>query len=282
MRDRDDVAAMGGPPANLTDPEGAGRPERAQMKPQATPAVRAPRLGLSRVPMILMYHGVADVAEDPHNLCVTPSRFAEQMTWLKRHGLRGVGIRTLLDAMGTGSHRGLIGITFDDGYVNVLENAVPELLRHEFTATMFILSGLLGGTNQWDEGPVWPLMSAGQVGELAAAGMEVGSHGVSHLRLAGVGADQLQAEVRESRESLGELMGSPIRGFAYPYGSMDAAARRAVRDAGYDYACAVLPPMSTYGLMALPRIFAAQCDGHARIVAKRLLFRPYIAVKRRP
>ena len=103
--------------------------------------------------MILMYHGVAEVAEDPNQLCVTPSRFAEQMTWLKRRGLRGVGIGTLVDAMRAGRQRGLVGITFDDGYVNVLEAALPELRRHGFTATMFIISGLLGGSNEWDNGP---------------------------------------------------------------------------------------------------------------------------------
>jgi peptidoglycan/xylan/chitin deacetylase (PgdA/CDA1 family) len=257
----------------------AGHYEQAPAKPWV--AATAGKLGLGRVPMILMYHAVAEMAEDPNPLCVTPSRFAEQMTWLKRHGLRGVGIGTLVDAMRAGRQRGLVGITFDDGYVNVLEAALPVLLRHGFTATMFIVSGLLGGTNQWDEGPVWPLLSADQVGELAAAGMEIGSHTATHLRLAGVGADQLETEVSGSRASLAELVGAPIRGFAYPWGSMDAEARCAVRDAGYDYACAVDTPMAELGLMALPRIFAAECDGAGRMAAKRLLFRAYIAVKGR-
>ena len=233
--------------------------------------------------MILMYHGVADEAEDPNRLCVAPSRFAEQMTWLKRRGLRGVGIATLVDAMRAGRARGLVGITFDDGYVNVLEAAMPELRRHGFTASMYIISDRLGGSNEWDEGPSWPLMSASQVGELAAAGMEIGSHGATHVHLAGLGAAQLDAEVGGSRASLGELTGAPIRGFAYPYGSMDAVARSAVRDAGYDYACAVQTPMSELGLMALPRVYVGQSDDARRMAAKRLLFRGYIAVKgRRP
>ena len=201
--------------------------------------------------MILMYHGVAEVAEDPNNLCVTPSRFAEQMAWLKRHGLRGVGIGTLVDAMSAGRQRGLVGITFDDGYVNVLEAALPELLRHGFTASMFIISDRLGGSNEWDEGPAWPLMSADQVSELAAAGMEIGSHGATHLPLAGIGADRLETEVSGSRASLAGLVGTRIRGFAYPYGSMDATARNAVSGAGYDYACAVNTPMAearVYGI----------------------------------
>jgi peptidoglycan/xylan/chitin deacetylase (PgdA/CDA1 family) len=237
------------------------------------------RLGLGRVPMILMYHGVADVAEDPNQLCVTPSRFAEQMASLHRLGLRGVGIGTLVDAIRAGRQRGLAGITFDDGYVNVLEAALPELQRRGFTASVFIISDRLGGTNQWDEGPAWPLLSASQVGELAAAGMEIGSHGATHVRLAGLDAGQLEAEVSGSRASLGKLTGIPVRGFAYPYGSMDPPARRAVHDAGYDYACAVQTPMADLGLMALPRIYVGQRDGAARMTAKRVLYRGYIAVK---
>jgi peptidoglycan/xylan/chitin deacetylase (PgdA/CDA1 family) len=254
-----------------------GQREQAPVKARAAPG----RLGLGQVPMILMYHGVAEVTEDPNDLCVTPTRFAEQLTWLKRRGLRGVGIGTLVDALHAGRARGLVGITFDDGYVNVAEHALPVLLRHGFTATMFIISDRLGGTNEWDEGPAWPLMSAGQVGQLAEAGMEIGSHGATHQRLAGADAGPLQAEVSGSRASLGQLLGAPPRGFAYPYGSMDAAARQAVRDAGYDYACAVQTPLSELGFAALPRVYVGQRDDARRMAVKRLLFRGYIAVKGR-
>jgi peptidoglycan/xylan/chitin deacetylase (PgdA/CDA1 family) len=250
---------------------------------RAQPSAVAARLRLGDVPMVLMYHGVADEAEDPNHLCVAPSRFAEQLAWLKRRGLRGVSIGTLVDAMRAGRPRGLVGITFDDGYVSVLEAALPELRRHGFTATMFIVSGRLGGSNEWDEGPRWPLMSAGQVRELAAAGMEIGSHSTTHVRLAGLDARQLEAQVGDSKASLADLVGAPVRGFAYPYGSMDAAARLAVRDAGYDYACAVQTPLRELGIMALPRVYVGQRDDARRIAAKRLLFRGYIAVKgRRP
>ena len=230
--------------------------------------------------MILMYHGVAEVPEDPNLLCVTPRRFAEQMTWLKRHGLRGVGVGELVDAM-RAPPRGLVGITFDDGYVSVLEAAVPELARHGFGATAYIISGRLGGTNEWDEGPSWPLLPASGVRELAAAGIEIGSHAATHLRLAGVGPEHLRAEVAQSRASLAELLGTEIRGFAYPYGSMDAAAREAVREAGYDYACAVEASMAEAGLMALPRMYIGQQDDAARMAAKRLLYRGRIALRGR-
>jgi peptidoglycan/xylan/chitin deacetylase (PgdA/CDA1 family) len=238
-------------------------------------------LQLRHMPMILMYHGVADVAEDPNQLFVAPSRFAEQMAWLERRGLRGVGIGELVDAMRAGRQRGLVGITFDDGYVSVLESALPELRRHGFGASVFVISDRLGGTNDWDEGPVWPLLGADGVRELAAAGLEIGSHSATHIRLAGLGEDELAAEVAASRASLASLLGTEVRGFAYPYGSMDAAARRAVRNAGYEYACAVEAAVAEIGPMALPRIYIGQQDDAARMAFKRLLYLGYIVLKGR-
>jgi peptidoglycan/xylan/chitin deacetylase (PgdA/CDA1 family) len=237
------------------------------------------QLPLGRVPLVLMYHGVEDVPVDPHRLCVTPAKFAEQMTWIAERGLRGVGMGELLAAVRAGKDRGLVGLTFDDGYVNVLTNALPELQRHGFTATMFIISGLLGRTNEWDEGYEWPLMSARQVGKLAAAGMEIGSHSVTHPRLRGIAADRLSDEVARSRETLTEILGQPVRGFAYPYGSMDAAARQAVSDAGYDYACSVETPIGTLGALALPRIIFNQRDGAGRMAAKKIFFSNYTAFR---
>ena len=97
--------------------------------------IRDGQLRLRDAPMILMYHGVADVAEDPNLLCVSPGRFAEQMAWHERHGQRGDGIGELVAAMRAGRQRGLVGITFDDGYLSVLEAALPELRRRGFGAT---------------------------------------------------------------------------------------------------------------------------------------------------
>ena len=261
--------------------KGAGPVTGAPQAARAGAWRRDGQFRLRDLPMILMYHGVAEVPEDPNLLCVTPRRFAEQMTWLERHGLRGVGVGTLVNAMRAGRQRGLVGITFDDGYVSVLEAAVPELARHGFGATAYIISGRLGGTNEWDEGPSWPLLSASGVRELAAAGLEIGSHAATHLRLAGAGPEQLESEVGRSRASLAELLGTEIRGFAYPYGSMDAAAREAVREAGYDYACAVEASMAEAGLMALPRMYIGQQDDAARMAAKRLLYRGRIALRGR-
>ncbi len=250
---------------------------------RASAELEVERLPLRQVPMILMYHGVATVAEDPNKLCVTPRRFAEQLAWLDRHGLQGVGVGALVHAMRAGRQRGLIGITFDDGYVNVLESALPELQRRGFGATVFVISGRLGGTNDWEErsAPRWPLLSAAEVRTLADAGVEIGSHGVNHVPLARTRPEVLAQEVRSSRAALTAIAGSEIRGFAYPYGSMDLKAKVAVRGAGYSYACAVAARGPDVGFMALPRVYVGQQDGAARMAVKRHLHRGYLAIKGR-
>lgn len=235
-----------------------------------------PRLPVRRLPLIFMYHAVGTVTRDPNLLCVTPARFAAQMAWLRRRGLRGVAVGTLLAAARAGRASRLVGLTFDDGYAAIAGDAVPVLREHGFTATVFALPGRLDGVNDWDEGTPWPLLSASQLADLAAAGMEIGSHGATHAALAGAGPRLLAAEVAGSRARLRQITGQPVRGFAYPYGALDQRARDAIRDAGYGYACAVRPS-GPPGPYALPRIYAGQADGPARLTAKRLLYRAYFA-----
>jgi peptidoglycan/xylan/chitin deacetylase (PgdA/CDA1 family) len=238
------------------------------------------RLRLRDTPLILMYHAVADVADDPNHLAVSPRRFAEQLDWLQRSGLRGVSMRTLLEARAAGRADGLVGLTFDDGYVNVL-SAVPELARRGFSATAFIIAGRLGGSNEWDEGPRWPLLDAAGVRELAAAGVEIGSHSQTHPRLAQVPESQLAAEVTASRQRLEDLLSTQVRGFAYPYGSMSEKTRLAVGEAGYSYACAVATPVARLGPLALPRVYVGERDSAARMTIKRRLHKGYVALKGR-
>lgn len=250
-------------------------------EPRADATAGGAAVSLRTVPMILMYHAIADPADDPNKLCVPPSVFAAQLSWLARRGLRGVSIGTLVDAIRSGQHRRMVGITFDDGYLNVLESALPELQRHGFGATVFIVADRLGATNEWDVGPTWPLLSAEDVQELAAAGLEIGSHSATHQKLAEVGPDRLSAEIAGSRAGLGALIGAQIRGFAYPYGSMNASVRAAVRAAGYDYACAVETAIADIGILALPRVYVGERDTAARMVAKRIMYKAHIALKGR-
>lgn len=77
------------------------------------------------------------------------------------------------------------------------------------------------------------------------------------------------------------MLSAPVPGFAYPYGSMDEAARHAVGKAGYQYACAVETPLAQLGPLALPRMYIGQRDTAARMTIKRRLHKAYVAAKGR-
>jgi peptidoglycan/xylan/chitin deacetylase (PgdA/CDA1 family) len=189
-----------------------------------------------------MYHAVAQVEEDPNRLCVSPQTFDAQMAHLRDRGLRGVAVRNLRRAVMAGKAAGLVGITFDDGYQDFLESAVPLLERYAFSATVFAVADRLGGENDWEHSyeprPPMELMTAAGLREASERGMEVGSHSMTHPRLSGLAPELLREELVGSRDLLGELLGEEVEGFCYPYGDLDDGALRAARSAGYAYACA--------------------------------------------
>jgi peptidoglycan/xylan/chitin deacetylase (PgdA/CDA1 family) len=228
-----------------------------------------------RTPLILMYHSVSSPEQDPNLLCVVPDRFEQQLGWLHRHGLRGVSMRELNLASENGAVAGLVGLTFDDGYRDFLTSALPVLEHYGFTATLFAVAGLLGGENIWDGALRWPLLDADELREVRTRGIEVGSHGMSHARLAGLDQVELKREVHESRELLSELLGEAVDGFCYPYGSLDRPAVQAVREAGYGYGCGVKVPAATVGRFSLPRTHVGQRDGAFRLALKRRVYRTY-------
>ncbi len=230
------------------------------------------------VPWIAMYHSVGDCSDDPYRVTVTPARLERQLRWLRGRGLRGVSVGELLAARARGAGRGLVGLTFDDGYADFVTDAVALLARWECTATLFVLPGRLGGENTWDPlGPRKPLLTADSVREAHRAGVEIGSHGLTHVDLTDADDAVLHAEVSDSRALLTELTGAPVQGFCYPYGTVDRRVTEAVREAGYDYACAI-DPGELSGPHALPRVHVGQNDNALRLFLKYRLHR----LRRRP
>jgi peptidoglycan/xylan/chitin deacetylase (PgdA/CDA1 family) len=223
---------------------------------------------LGAVPMVLMYHSVVPCHQDPYRSTVSPQRLERQMRWLRSSRLRGVSIAELLKAKDERRARGLVGLTFDDGYQNFVSYAMPVLQRYGFTATVFVLPGRLGGHNAWDpDRPRKELLTADEIRGMADVGMEIGSHGLMHVSLPKADDVVLKEETVQSREILQDLLGHQVRGFCYPYGDMDARVAAAVQAAGYDYACAIAPSPAI-GRYAIPRTGVHEGDSAWRLYAK--------------
>ncbi|WP_205753656.1 polysaccharide deacetylase family protein [Arthrobacter ruber] len=228
------------------------------------------RTGRTRLatPPVFMYHSISPSRlPDPHRLRVHPDRLDRHLGLLRRLGLRGVSLSELLRAGERGEARRLVGLTFDDGYTDYLEHALPALQRHGMSSTLYVVAGGLGGTNEWDDGPRLGLLDADQVRAVAAAGQEVGSHTMTHPHLRGVGADSLVEEISGSREVLQDVLQTGVASFCYPYGEFDEAATGAVRASGYDHGC-VIGDYDPGDRFTLPRCYISPRDTPAHLVAR--------------
>ncbi|MFI6092127.1 polysaccharide deacetylase family protein [Streptomyces sp. NPDC051218] len=239
-----------------------------------TPRTRRPRHWLPEAPMwVAMYHSVANCADDPYKITVSPERLAAQLRWLRRQGLRGVSMSRLLTARARGEGRDLVGLTFDDGYADFVTNALPLLHHYDFDATLFVLPGRLAGDNAWDPlGPRKPLLDAEGIRRAAAEGIEVASHGLTHVDLTQADDRLLWQETSGSRVALSDLIGREVEGFCYPYGTVDQRVIESVRAAGYRYGCAISPGALT-GVHAVPRVHIGQEDTALRLQLKLRLNR---------
>jgi peptidoglycan/xylan/chitin deacetylase (PgdA/CDA1 family) len=221
-----------------------------------------------RIPPVLMYHSVSSsTAPDPHRVRVAPRSLDAHLRLLRRLGLRGVSLGELVASQDRGTADGLVGLTFDDGYADFLAHAMPVLARHGMGATLYVVAGRLGGHNAWDDGPRLDLVGADDVRAVAAAGLEIGSHTLSHVPLAGATPDVLRHEVEGSRKALEDLLQAEVRGFCYPWGIFDEAAADAVREAGYDHAC-VTGDYLPGDRWTLPRAYVAPGDTALHLMAK--------------
>jgi peptidoglycan/xylan/chitin deacetylase (PgdA/CDA1 family) len=193
-----------------------------------------------------MWHGFEeqDAAADPYCVFVPPLTFARQLDLLVERRAHFLDLDGYLAGLSTGRWpaRSVL-VTIDDGYVSTLTEAAPMLAARSIPAVMFALPGRLGGHSAWMPGAAGnPLLDADGLRELERHGVRVEAHGWDHTTLPGLPAAELHRQVAETREALADLLGRAPVAFAYPSGEHDAAARAAVRSAGYSCAFAVHEP----------------------------------------
>jgi len=193
------------------------------------------------VPMpILLYHKVGRPpagARVPGQY-VSPGLFRKHLAHLKQAGYAPVSLLDL--AWPTPLPERPLAITFDDGYRCLHEHALPALREHGFTASVFLVVEGIGKTNTWEQavGDVAePILGLDEIRAMQAAGVEFGSHTLTHPHLTALAPEVAAREITESRARLEDLLGAPCLSFAYPYGDWDARLRDLVERAGYRVAC---------------------------------------------
>jgi peptidoglycan/xylan/chitin deacetylase (PgdA/CDA1 family) len=190
---------------------------------------------------ILFYHRVAD---DRDELAVSPRRFREQMSYLASAGFRVLDVVQVAETLARGEvPQRTIGLSFDDGYLDVAERALPVLTEFGFRATVFIATGVTDGraSFQWYRRQP-PLLTWDEIVELDGEGtLEFEAHTLTHPNL--LTLDDLRAaeEVIDSRHELETRLGRPVAAFSYPAGLFGERERGLVVQAGYRVAVSCRP-----------------------------------------
>lgn len=188
---------------------------------------------------VLTYHSIDDSGSP---ISVSPEAFTRHVRWLTSGHVTVEPLDALVrltDIRNGPPHR--VALTFDDGFVNFSASAWPQLRDAGLPATVFLVSGHVGGTNAWGGQrvpgiPVLPLMSWDEAGHCASEGANIGAHSRTHPHLPAITASDARAEMEGGRQDLCNRLGVPVSAFAYPYGDVSPAVA-ATAMSTFDVAC---------------------------------------------
>lgn len=209
--------------------------------------------------VILHYHSVNYAQGRESLIAVTPEDFAWHLAYLEKAGYNVV---TLAQAVAylEGEKKlppKAVAITFDDGYQDNYTLALPLLKKRGFPATVFMVTGEIGGVNSWDIPKGYPslnLLDWEEIALLEERGVSVMPHSVHHLNLTKLPPAEALGELVESKAVLEERLGGERPYFAYPYGSLNQKVVDTVQTAGYKGAFTSSPGTNVFGKTDIYRI----------------------------
>ncbi len=206
----------------------------------AANTIRARR---GRAPVsILFYHRVAD--DHLNTWTISNDRFTEQVEWLEKH-FDLVSLEEAQRRMRSKNHRAAVAITFDDGYADNCEHALPLLIKKRIPCTYFVSTKFVLEDKSFphDVAAGEPLRpnTIEQLRMLSRAGIEIGGHTRNHTDLGRLcDIDQLYDEVVLAARDLAGEIDRLVRYFAFPFGmhaNLNAAAFRLARENGFEAVC---------------------------------------------
>ncbi len=169
-----------------------------------------------RVP-ILIYHSVrpdfGGQTKSQTEYSVTPEELDAELAYIHSHGYTVISLDELQKDILTGTTSPVakpVVLTFDDGWKNEFEYALPILKKYNDTATFFIFTNPIGRDKRfmtWDD-----------VHVLESAGMTIGAHSLSHPYFPKLTPEEMRREVADSKKTLETHLGHPVLHFATPFG----------------------------------------------------------------
>ena len=220
----------------------------------------------------LCYHSICDAWNSP--LAVTESAFQEQCDKLSQR----FDVRSLDSAVESMNRHGRLprrttAITFDDGFVDNIEVALPIVRRHNLPIAVFVVAATIDRTfevNWVDTPPPFRLetLTRDHLEEMVREGVTIGSHSLFHKDLTSLSFEECLEDLTSSKAVLEEAIRGPVRYLAYPRGLWNDTVARAARMAGYANAFALPISPEETGPFSLPRVGIYRNNGPIRFKLK--------------
>jgi peptidoglycan/xylan/chitin deacetylase (PgdA/CDA1 family) len=222
-------------------------------------------------PPIAMLHHVTNSPHDTlKSWSVSEHKFLELLNFLETNKYETITFKDIVSnkKILRGFSKKVI-LTFDDCYKNLLDFAVPQLVKRKMKAVFYMPTAYVGSYNEWDVeqgfGRV-ELMSQGELKELDKLGMEVGGHSHYHIRLKDASPGRVKEEVEQSKAVLENIIGKSVYSFAYPHGSVPDNYYQILSSAGYAFGVSIHQPLESK--LALRRFSFDEADGESSLKTK--------------
>lgn len=192
--------------------------------------------------IILTYHRVAKIDNDPYQLAVSPENFFEQLKYLKQN-YQIISLEQLVTEIKNKTlKRKMLVITFDDGYADNFYDALPILEKLNIAATIFVSSNNLDGQSfYWDKNNFNDYNRPLTIEELKKLSnsnlISIGGHTLSHQHIPNLDKDQKAREIIEDKNKLKAICEKEITLFSFPFGEFDQESLKVVKKAGYHCSC---------------------------------------------
>ncbi len=187
-----------------------------------------------KIPILAYHHVLPANAKVDENILNSPftisdSEFYKQMLFLSQSGYKPISLNQLLRTTNEKlqnkfDHNKLIVITFDDGWIDNYQYAVPTLRSFNFSATFFVITSYVDSAG---------CMSVEQLLEIQQAGLQIESHAHTHTPLEMLSNSEMQWELTHSKDLLEKHLEKDVRFISFPHGSYNKGVLEAAENIGY-------------------------------------------------
>ncbi len=216
-----------------------------------------------------MYHSISNGI---HPLSVSIENFEKQMKFMVNNDYHSIFLSDLNNI--NDFNKKYFIITFDDGYLDIYENALPILQKYNLKSICFFVSDYIGKYNIWDKDKEnfikLNLMNADQIIKWNKQGMQVGLHTANHKNLKNIDYNDKLEQIELPKKVFSENLSINIDSFSYPFGQYDDESFKIVKK---NYNFAVTTKRSRYkknrfDLCKLPRVPINKSDGMFKFYLK--------------